>query len=442
MIANTRGMGYTPPVDRPLTACGAFVQDIRGVFDKHLTEEYIRSRFGYLHPKYDEAFDDYQIIDSDDDLDDEALHASVSFSKPLLTREVYLAKRRLIPVVGLGFSLGGAQLTKYLGEDRELTRVHVGAAICSPWDPIETANNFVKPFQKAIYHREFLISLVEYVLKNRDVLLKHHPKESVREHLTELFAKIDKGWLPEAVMELDKQITCPIHGYNSIDEYYLDSSPLAFLHKIEVPMLCFTAMDDPVTGPPPHKLRLEDLCDLNDRILFVTCPVGGHLGFMKGPIDEWLERPSFMEERVITSLTTACRQRIPKPVRRDITRAPADYSWFQRFGGRQRFVELLEEMEAERTREAEAGKIRSAINRLAAAAELPVSINLQAEMEELPSLENVMVQEYAMLSMAATQNMFMYRTRTAGSVGAIYRRRIPHTPRVGNHAVKAPGGGM
>jgi predicted alpha/beta-fold hydrolase len=52
--------------------------------------------------------------------------------------------------------------------------------------------------------------------------------------------------LATSLREVEEAIVCPLHGYQSPDDYYEAGSPLPVLSYISVPVLVLSALDDPL----------------------------------------------------------------------------------------------------------------------------------------------------------------------------------------------------
>ena len=186
----------------------------------------------------------------------------------------------------VGFSMGGNQTLKYLGEDPDRVPPEVaGAAVFSvPCDLLGSAGVLARP-QNSVYMRYFLLSL------RRKVRLKH-------------------AWYPalyplaglEAIRsfkEFDDRYTAPAHGFASAEDYWRRSSSLPFLSGIKVPALLVNAKDDPFLSPGCYPADVAR----NSRFLTLETPEsGGHVGFVSrfGEPAYWseLRAAEFFQERI------------------------------------------------------------------------------------------------------------------------------------------------
>ena len=96
----------------------------------------------------------------------------------------------------------------------------------------------------------------------------------------------------KSVYDFDEQVTRRVWGYSSVEAYYEDASSSRYLHHIDIPLIAFNALDDPLI--PPVAIPFEKFKE-NPNVLLVTTPCGGHVGFAEGmlPIGDictWAER--------------------------------------------------------------------------------------------------------------------------------------------------------
>ena len=164
----------------------------------------------------------------------------------------------------VGFSMGGNQVLKYLGENPARVPPEVaGAAVFSvPCDLTGSARVLSRP-QSAVYMRYFLKSL------RKKVRMKHaaYPELYPLDGLDQI----------RAFNEFDNRYTAPVHGFASAEDYWARSSSLPFLPAITVRTLLVNALNDPFLSPECYPkdiarhspcLHLETPCD------------GGHVGFV------------------------------------------------------------------------------------------------------------------------------------------------------------------
>jgi predicted alpha/beta-fold hydrolase len=179
------------------------------------------------------------------------------------------------PLAAVGISLGGNVLLKYLGESGEDSMLNAAMAISVPFDLANGARALDKGFAR-FYQRHLITRLAN---KIRDKFRKQYCPIN----LTEL-----GNW--NNFYRFDHNVTAPLHGFNSADEYYQLSSSRQFLKDITTPTLILHSLDDPFMTATaiPEENELSTACqlELTDK--------GGHVGFIYGnmPGNEkyWIEK--------------------------------------------------------------------------------------------------------------------------------------------------------
>ena len=163
----------------------------------------------------------------------------------------------------VGFSMGGNQVLKYLGEapDRVPAEVVAAAAFSVTCNLPGAARELDRP-GNAVYMHYFLRTL------RRKVRLKHarypdlYPLDGLERMRT--FA------------EFDNQYTAPVHGFSSAADYWEKAASLPHLHRIRVPALLVNALNDPFLSPGCYPVDVAR----NNACLFLETPgEGGHVGF-------------------------------------------------------------------------------------------------------------------------------------------------------------------
>jgi predicted alpha/beta-fold hydrolase len=163
----------------------------------------------------------------------------------------------------VGFSMGGNQVLKYLGEepDRVPGRV-AAAAVFSVTCHLPGAARVLDQPGNAVYMRYFLRTLRKKVRQKHALYPELYPLDGLEAIRT--FA------------EFDGRYTAPIHGFASARDYWEKAASLPHLPRIAVPALLVNARNDPFLSKdcyPVHTAR-------QSRFLFLEMPDnGGHVGF-------------------------------------------------------------------------------------------------------------------------------------------------------------------
>ncbi len=168
-----------------------------------------------------------------------------------------LRARHSGPVIAAGVSPGGNALLRWAAEAGSDASSHVKAvaAICSPLDLAAGGHAIGRGFNRQIYTRMFLRTMIPKALRKWE----QHPGLFDRDALLaarDLYA-------------FDNVFTAPVHGFRNTEDYWHRASSKPLLSHIRVPALVVNALNDPfVPGPcvtlwqPSH---------------------GGHVGFAQGP---------------------------------------------------------------------------------------------------------------------------------------------------------------
>ena len=175
------------------------------------------------------------------------------------------------PMVGVGYSLGGNVLLKYLGESGDDTPLRAATAVCVPLDLHECAEALDQGFSR-LYQR--------YLLKRM--------KAAVTGKFDQHTAAFDwdKAMSARTFAEFDDWVTAPLHGFKNMQDYYDRCSAVHFLKGIERPTLVINSLDDPFMTQ--DVIPTDD--KLSDNVVLEVAKAGGHVGFIDGGTP-W--RPSF-----------------------------------------------------------------------------------------------------------------------------------------------------
>ena len=107
-------------------------------------------------------------------------------------------------VVAVGYSLGGAMLLKYLGEEGAFSPLRAAATICAPLDLQQTGEHMLRP-RNWLYHSYILADLKKETL-GEGGKLSGEEREIVRAART--------------VREYDDRFISPRYGFRGADDYY------------------------------------------------------------------------------------------------------------------------------------------------------------------------------------------------------------------------------
>lgn len=273
-VLNYRGMGTTP-LEVPRLFSATFTNDIRHCLHHYLQPEQVQARLG--------------------------------------TPE-------RVPLLAVGFSLGGVTLMKYLGEqgaaaaEREAkeglpanslppdTPVSALFTVTSPYDLIEADKMCDTAAYRHLYEKPFAVGLRKYSKHNRAMLTR--------------LPNVDAQWLFEgpnpginrisSIRDFDIFISAGHNGFASPREYYAAAQPFKWLPHCRTPVLCIGDRNDVVAGlfVPDEKWRA--LVAANPFVVYVCFPVGGHLGFVGSVAAEWRGDATEAERLVMAASTQFC----------------------------------------------------------------------------------------------------------------------------------------
>ena len=167
------------------------------------------------------------------------------------------------PVVAVGVSLGGNALMRWAGEigrDAGLVVAAV-ASVCAPLDLAASGRAIGRGFNRQVYTRMFLKSMVPKALEK----LAQHPGLFDRKALLaarDLYA-------------FDNIFTGPVHGFKGVDDYWRRASAKPHLGRIAVPALLLNALNDPFIP----SVSLPQQADVSALVTLWQPARGGHVGF-------------------------------------------------------------------------------------------------------------------------------------------------------------------
>jgi predicted alpha/beta-fold hydrolase len=167
------------------------------------------------------------------------------------------------PLIAVGVSLGGNALMRWAGEmGMDATRgVRAIASVCSPLDLAAGGHAIGRGFNRVLYTRMFMRSMVPKALSK----LEQHPGLFDRQ---KLLAARD-------LYEFDNLFTAPLHGFKDTADYWARASAKPVLHSIRVPALALNARNDPFV--PAESLPTQQ--DAGHHVTLWQPEQGGHVGF-------------------------------------------------------------------------------------------------------------------------------------------------------------------
>lgn len=169
------------------------------------------------------------------------------------------------PLFVVGTSIGANILVKYLGEDGEDVPVAGAVAICSPWDLLIGSRFICRRLVQKFYDRALTIGLQGYAQL-------HQPRYS---RLADWEGIIKS----RSIRDFDNYATRLVGKFETVDTYYRHCSSAGLVVNVSVPLLCVSALDDPLCT---REAIPWDECRANKNIVLATTRHGGHLAFFEG----------------------------------------------------------------------------------------------------------------------------------------------------------------
>jgi uncharacterized protein len=178
------------------------------------------------------------------------------------------AERPGRPIAAAGFSLGGNQLVKWLGErgDGAPNELRAAVAVSVPFDLAACAVALDGAgFWPFVYRERFLRRLRRKALAKADA----HPD------------RIDAAAVRRArtFSAYDGLVTAPIHGFASAHDYWTRCSARHFVEGVRRDLLLLSADDDPLV--PASSIPVE-AARSNPAVTLEVTRGGGHVAFVSG----------------------------------------------------------------------------------------------------------------------------------------------------------------
>lgn len=167
------------------------------------------------------------------------------------------------PVLAVGISLGGNALMRWAGElgDDAGELVSALASVCSPLDLTASGQAIGRGFNRQVYTRMFLSTMVPKALQKLD----QHPGLFDRQAL---LAARD-------LHAFDDVFTGPVHGFGTADDYWRLASAKPYMRQIAVPALALNALNDPFIPAG----SLPQPANVSRHVTLWQPAYGGHVGF-------------------------------------------------------------------------------------------------------------------------------------------------------------------
>jgi len=173
-----------------------------------------------------------------------------------------LAQRFDLPLILVGFSLGGNVALKLAGELGSSNLLTAACAVSTPIDLAACVRMIDKPVN-LVYARRFLSRLTGRVRRKCELT-------------PDLYSKTGLDTV-RSIWEFDDRFTAPLFGFGTAENYYATQSAVNFLDAIRIPTLVISSKDDPLV---PIQIYDHPAFSRNPVLKLVITEHGGHLGFL------------------------------------------------------------------------------------------------------------------------------------------------------------------
>lgn len=175
-----------------------------------------------------------------------------------------------VPIYAMGFSMGGAILLRYCGEEGDRCRFKGVVTIAAPMDLNANGAHLEASLKKCV---------TNFAMTNGAKLLMF---QQLRNPLLEK-VHLGRALAATSLRGLEEAVICPLHGYENSEDYYWQNNPRPHLRKIAVPTLVVNAADDPVVG---FKTLPQEEARSNPNIFLAITRRGGHIGWGSGGLGD------------------------------------------------------------------------------------------------------------------------------------------------------------
>lgn len=172
------------------------------------------------------------------------------------------------PILAVGVSLGGNALLRWAEEagDSAASTAMAVAAVCSPIDLAAGGYAIGRGFNRLVYTRMFLNTMVPKALQKLDQFPGLFDGDALK--------------AARDLYEFDNIFTAPLHGFKSTEDYWARASAKPHLHRIRIPALVVNARNDPFV--PAWSLPSQT--EVGQHVTLWQPAHGGHVGFPHGRV--------------------------------------------------------------------------------------------------------------------------------------------------------------
>ncbi|KAG5152612.1 hypothetical protein JHK84_029084 [Glycine max] len=184
---------------------------------------------------------------------------------PLFVVGTSIGANILLSFITALFDLEDCLQIKYLGEDGENIPVAGAVAVCSPWDLLIGDRFITRRHVQKFYDKALAIGLQGYAKLHQPHFSRLANWEGIEKSIS--------------IRDFDHHATRIVGKYETVDTYYRRCSSSTYVQSVSIPLLCISALDDPVCT---REAIPWDECRANKNIVLATVKHGGHLAFFEG----------------------------------------------------------------------------------------------------------------------------------------------------------------
>jgi predicted alpha/beta-fold hydrolase len=209
---------------------------------------------------------------------------------PLQTMEHVRARYPDLPMFAVGYSLGGNMLLKLLCESKEASYIKASVAVSAPLLLAECALRMQRGFSRLYQHY-----LLDSMKSNLLAKMRRFDMSGL------ITLNIETAKRIASFREFDHEVTAPIHGFDSADDYYGRCSALPMLQHIKTKTLVLHAKDDPFMT----EAVIPSDNQLSSDVAYELSETGGHVGFLHGT--PWAPK-LWLQDRISAFILEQLRQ--------------------------------------------------------------------------------------------------------------------------------------
>jgi abhydrolase domain-containing protein 2 len=192
------------------------------------------------------------------------------------------------PIVGLGLSMGGNVLMKYLGEKPDRQKNFIGAVtVCQGYNILKAWPTWMTwRGLRRLYNYYITRKLLVVVKRHHDVLFTLGNEKGVewsgQNSMASSQPDMKRTLSATSVTHVDTHLQKHLVKFNTLEEYYDQQSCCHHLHKItNIPVLLLNALDDPIVVKELLE-NARNYASTSPNAMFVLTKHGSHMGYFEG----------------------------------------------------------------------------------------------------------------------------------------------------------------